>query len=480
MTNPIVKRCCILIEGMLASPLLAGSGLSEENDYDVICDADGRPFAPGSSLAGAFQHYLTGKFAGEEEQKAIQALFGSRYKSRLHCYHLHFKGEDHDVYPYKRDGVKLDSYKTAVDQAKYTLQMVERGAKFEFRLEWIIRAESEKMEEIEEALICELIDGIAVGSLTIGAKGRRGFGKLNVEQVSCCLFNHHRIAKESSERWLDWYWDRYDRQMKWEPGKSALLADIRTKQLSPAVAEHELKVPLKIKHTIMIRQYATEAAQHGTSYDYEQLKYTTRGKQYVIIPGTSWAGAIRHHLASLLEELGKEPGEVQKKLVPLFGSWIEGTNKKAKQEKLIASRLWIAESVIEGGSELPTTRTAIDRFTGGTVTGALYTSKPWVGGTTELTIRWRDAASELSKEAICGLLLWVIRDLQDGILAVGGETAIGRGLMEACGAIELDGKPIDDQKQTSYCRAALEWCKRPARPDKGEGGRVDAQARDYL
>lgn len=452
MTNPIVKRCCILIEGELVSPLLAGSGQSEESDYDFICDAEGWPYVPGSTLAGVFRHYLLTIF-GDGKRKAVEQLFGSTAgKSRLHCYHLQLI----DPLLSRRDGVKLDQYKTAENQAKYTLQIVERDALFELRVEWIIRAESAQTETVEEELICELIDGIANGTLTIGAKGRRGFGELGLNQVSCSIFNHD--APDSSRKWLDWHWDNYDKQMKWEPGTSGLLTECRMKQLNPIAVQHELKVPLKIRNTIMIRQYTAKATQNGINHDYEQLKSAVGKNGCAIIPGTSWAGAIRHHLASMLEELGIEQEEAQRKLTLLFGSLIDGTKPNAKRNNLSVSRLRIAESVIEGGKELPTTRTAIDRFTGGVVSGSLFTSRPWVHGKTKLIIRWQDEAGELTKEAICGLLLWIIRDLQDGVLAVGGETAIGRGLLEACGEIELDGKSIEDQEQI-YSQAALDWCK---------------------
>ena len=41
---------------------------------------------------------------------------------------------------------------------------------------------------------------------------------------------------------------------------------------------------------------------------------------------------------------------------------------------------------------------------------------------------------------ILGLLLLAVKDLQNGLLAVGGQTAIGRGIFEKQGPIVIDGK----------------------------------------
>lgn len=41
---------------------------------------------------------------------------------------------------------------------------------------------------------------------------------------------------------------------------------------------------------------------------------------------------------------------------------------------------------------------------------------------------------------ILGILLLALKDLQNGFLAVGGQTAIGRGLFENNGAILIDGQ----------------------------------------
>ncbi len=57
-----------------------------------------------------------------------------------------------------------------------------------------------------------------------------------------------------------------------------------------------IKVPLKVRDTIFIRNYIVKS----TDVDAEQLDYNGR----LIVPGTTWAGAIRHRMFIILYDLG--------------------------------------------------------------------------------------------------------------------------------------------------------------------------------
>ena len=54
--------------------------------------------------------------------------------------------------------------------------------------------------------------------------------------------------------------------------------------------------------------------------------------------------------------------------------------KKSKDKENRKSCIRFSESRIEGGKWVTYTRNAIDRFTGGTVDGALYTEKTYYNG----------------------------------------------------------------------------------------------------
>ncbi|MCL6457518.1 MAG: hypothetical protein K6T85_05880 [Gorillibacterium sp.] len=449
--NPICRRTYIRIEGILDSPLSIGSGEGIATDTDVILDAQGNPFVPGSSLAGAMRHYFAQQVKASNH--SINGLFGSietNKQSSLFIYDMQLLDAKQSLS--KRDGVKLDFFKTAMDKAKYEIQIIERGVEYVIRFELVERSDDLRSNPaMRTDLVRQAIDGLASGEITLGAKSHRGFGKLAVKTVQAKVFDYTKT--QDCLEWLDWddqEGNAFDNAEQWSFNQEGITA-------------YTLKVPLKIRQSIMIRQYAIRHYNTKQAPDYEHLY--SGGE--AVIPGTSWMGAIRSRLSSLLlQEFKVVPARIEVLLEPILGTVINGDSTSIT---LIASTVRVEESVIEGGHALTMTRTAIDRFTGGTVRGALYTSVPWIGGTTNLVLRWFDRPKGPSSEVICGLLLWVIADLQAGLLAVGGETAIGRGTFAAfdksvvSGEILINGHPLTDPN--SYSRVAAEWIKAAKREE---------------
>ena len=92
--------------------------------------------------------------------------------------------------------------------------------------------------------------------------------------------------------------------------------------------------------------------------------------------------------------------------------------------------------------------------------GALYEEVPWTGGTVRLRIRWKKDGRDLTEPAVCGLILWAVRDLQSGFLAIGGETSVGRGIFEPDRDhpdILLDGEVFGNEEQEESMQAAALW-----------------------
>lgn len=134
---------------------------------------------------------------------------------------------------------------------------------------------------------------------------------------------------------------------------------------------------------------------------------------------------------------------------------------------MISSRIIFEEAEVNGGHGVPLSRIAIDRFTGGTVEGALFEEVPWADGTVSLRIRWKKGKNEESNKVnssnvICGLLLWAILDLLSGILPIGGETAIGRGILSEAEQLKskifLDGNVLNESMKRECMQAAAAWC----------------------
>lgn len=465
-SNRICGRVCAEIRGTLGSPLLAGSGENYWTDADILMAANGNAILAGSSLAGVLREYLQKQLG----PKAAEDLFGgmheawkigkspieSERQSRIFVYDTEFQKQN----VIHRDGVRLDEYKAAKDMSKYDMQAVDTGTKYRIRLEILQREqEVKRLGSLENAqnkdrhYLKTLIFGLKEGEVRTGAKSHRGYGKFQVDQASMKSFSME--SRETYLDWLDWEWE--------QPGAFSQEERLNLQQLGVNVCrqEHCLEVPLQVKGTLLVRRYGIESInESGQSIpDYVQL--TSGGK--AVIPGSSWAGAIRSkiaHIVNILTGLNNWE-ESQRYLDTFFGSW---PSKERQGNMLKVSEISMEESCVHGGHALPLTRNAIDRFTGGTKTRAVYNEVPWAGGETTLSIRWdRKLEQEniddcgTKSQVLCGLLLWAILDLQQGLLAVGGETGVGRGIFQEAGPILLDGAPITDMKL--YLEAAAKWCR---------------------
>ena len=195
-----------------------------------------------------------------------------------------------------------------------------------------------------------------------------------------------------------------------------------------------IEVPLKMKGGISIRQYAAKKNEP----DFVQL--TDHGKP--VIPGSSFAGAIRHRIKEILEQLAENgtelPYNVQKIIDISFG-YVDGV-------KACASNIIISEAEIKGARPLTMMRTGVSRFESAVKDGALYKEKTYVDGELVLRLAVRKGIMPEDEKWILGILLLALKDLQNGFLAVGGQTAIGRGLFEDNGAILIDGQEgLEDQ-----------------------------------
>ena len=126
-------------------------------------------------------------------------------------------------------------------------------------------------------------------------------------------------------------------------------------------------------------------------------------------------------------------------------------NEKNKDE-IFSSRIIFDESMDNEQTKLvKIMRTKIDRFTGGACNTGLFEEKVAVGGSHQLNIMIKDA-----KDYEIGLLILVIKDIENGFLAIGGETNIGRGIFITNKPAYINKEVIDDKKFKYYVEALSE------------------------
>lgn len=161
----------------------------------------------------------------------------------------------------------------------------------------------------------------------------------------------------------------------------------------------------------------------------------TRG----VVPSTTWRGVFRHRVAHVARVTTEDPTEadrlVAETLARLFGSARDRGTSDASGHR---GQLRFGDSPVQGARHRRT-HVAIDRISGGTVAGYAEDPKDDQGGllyeveyfgpgaTLELAI-YDDSGRGIT-EADRALLQAVVRDLDDGIIGVGGLTSRGYGTL---------------------------------------------------
>ena len=374
----------------LASPLSIGSGESESTDHDVFVDGNRNPVIPATSISGVLRAFVGGDAAVELFGEISKKDGEKTIPSRIRVYDaLCTKGNKN--YISNRDFVKLKD-KVAVKGAKFDCQVVETGAEFTAYCELLDCS----FESVLESALAALSNGI----IGLGSKTTRGFGRVNLSVKK-------RVFKDV-DNWLDF--------TMFEESEWASLQPLSLKDtISDIVVIH---IGLRSLGGLSIREYSTDIDMP----DYKTLSLKTRSNYSPVIPGSSWAGAFRDRCAQILT--GEE-------ITDYFGEVNETTAKSQK------SQIRFSESIISGGTPKDVTRNSIDRFSGATKSGALYTERTYYYGETALEITVPYNERLIAAVGVC------LADLHNGFLTVGGLSSIGRGLFQITD-ITLSGKNLTD------------------------------------
>ena len=456
--NKILKRYYITAKIELASPLALSNGFEENTDSDVLRNGNGEAFIPGTSVAGAFRNYLDNK-------KDKPGIFGYSVNmgsdkddgrmSTVFISDIYLK----DTNVTERDGVKLNYGKTV--ENKFDYEIVETGASGILKIEQVVREKDiisgeklvisdEDMSVIDKNVFGEistLLSALDTGEIRFGSKKNRGCGWIKVNKVYRSCFS----SRECNE------WIEYCKNLKNEHISADEWTDWK-KELNEKSKYISIKVPLRLTGGISIRKYSAKPQQ--SDYEHITIKDTASGEKIPVIPGSSWNGAVRSQARRIMEEL--EMPAIDQKIETWFGTDAGNADKKTnkkdnKKTDMRQSMVVFKESIIEGAKELPITRNRVNRFDASTVDGALYSETSYFGGKTELEILVRkekdkDGMDTSGFKPLLGLLMLVIKELEKGYLAVGGQTAVGRGIFESNGEAEFSGGFGTYEMEKQCCR----------------------------
>ena len=381
------------------SPLKTASGRDDHTDSDILVGADGKPFIPGTTLAGIIRHYLESFTFPKYD---VDSWFGYTNKnegenSRITFYDAVLSDASEKRIS-RRDGVRLDDDKTAVNGGKFDYEVTEAGASF------VLRFEVDLGGMNEPEFIDKIFNGFNSGDIRIGGKTTRGFGLVKLVDISRCV-----VDNVTDYINFDWKESKFESYL---PQSDSSISLYETKEYN-----------FDVTAFLHIRDYATLVKNNVTQNVVNSEQLESSGKP--VIPGTSWAGAFRHHAKKILTASGKSEGEATK----LINNWFGCLNESDKDNtNMSVSKVIFSESSIDGSTQLVRTRNAIDRFTGGAGDKKLFSDSASFGGNGSLTIKIKNDATEL--ELLKSVIDVCIDDINEGLLAVGGSTSIGGGILK--------------------------------------------------
>lgn len=390
---------------VLVSSLSLGSGLNENTDSDVLLDSRDKPYIPATSIAGV----LASRLGKEDKERLCGKISdnGENKQSHVIFYDALYAGESEPVISVRNSVHLMD--KVGEDGAKFDFEIVESGVRFRTYIEL-----DDSVSADDEKLFLSQLAALNSGILRFGHKTTRGYGQVRLENV-------RRLAFDDISKWLRF--DMYDDDCwtgaeTFEPPETGSDTDI-------------IELELELKSALSIRSYTTEVAADGepTAPDFKYLSLRN-GKP--VIPGTTWAGVFRDGVARLLGVDKMTDAKMQE----LFGYVEQGTKITQK------SKITFSESVFEDGTyeKKLITRNSIDRFSAATNDGALYTELTIYSGKTSLIVTLPKGTDIDLKTA----LLAAFADLDNGFIAVGGLTSVGRGLFEIK-TLRLNGEDMTDK-----------------------------------
>lgn len=436
----IYKR--IIIRGLLVldTPTCLGSGDTDGNiDLQILRDSiEDKALLMGSSIAGALRSYLR-EYQNSDEFSLFGGLRTDENGDQSPLI-INDAISSEIIQAELRDGVKINSVtRTAEPKKKYDLELLQAGTLFPLCFELLIEKESDEPSLLKGLAIA--LQGLENGEISLGIKKHRGFGRCKVHNWQVWQFDLRDASDRIAWLTLDHSWSTDTPCTKSPAINSSIVVAMKEAGLEFPEEWEDQREFCKIDATFTLASpllIRSGQASSDKAPDVVHLKSRRNGelKPKPVLSGTSLAGVLRHRAEKIVNTLTecKKPLVTKRIIKEIFGfvpdkkdqSEIEDIDQN--NEKAKASRLIVHESIIENYTDLVQNRIAIDRFTGGTLHGALFNEQPiFPNNETYLKLNLELRNPE---DYEVGLLLLLLKDLWTGDLPVGGTSSIGRGRLQ--------------------------------------------------
>ena len=452
---------------------VGGIGDGEHVDLELAEDGTGRCYIPGTSLAGPMRAWLTSRLLpdpsaapddGPEDHPLIRALFGyvKDDEGQASALFVH-DGPIEDAKRERRHGIAIDARTGAAKKGFfYTRALLPKGARLPLEMELDILEDYGELNPAAVghpagALAC-LVEALQDGEVRFGACKTRGMGRMKLEGLT---IDHYDFAKDEDalNRWLN------DAPSKANGLGVEALAPFPKPDLRRG-RPFEIKIEWRAASPLMVK-----SGRDGMDTDMTPLMSGIEGGGLApVIPGSSLKGVLRSQACKILNTLFGDPPEppAPKKgdkdaaswplLEDLFGSKDRSGRLRiddlyyhasVPQEKWLDEDKAVMDTITERRQYV-----AIDRFTGGASDGALYSARPVKRGEgwdpIVLSLDASNAVSEANTLKELALLRLLVRDMEDGYIAIGFGARRGLGEIEVKDVAYSEGFPDDPALQAAW------------------------------
>lgn len=450
VSRQIMRR--IVVEGdlVLQTPAHFGNGDGTDLiDMPLLTDPldEKTPLLTGASIAGAMRSALREREHGFRQK--IERYTSAKQSASVRLFGGSKGNEDGEQSPLivedapgehatieLRDGVRLEGKsRTSADDALFMIEMWEAGTTFPLRFELIVSASDDPFalkQAFATALVC-----FTDGSITLGARKRRGYGQIRVTG-----WRVKEYDLTDPEQLLDWIANGASK-LSGEAQPDIVQALGVGKTIADQRRAFRLMGTFSLDGSLLIRSGsgpdipdangATTEAQQPDMLHLHSTRLSSSGdgkrERRPIVSGTSLAGALRARafkIARLLALLaGTDENDAYILVERMFGTDMQRSRSATPE----ASRISVSEQEVSEVNaikqRLVQQRVSLDRFTGGTRDGALFSQQPLFGDAQARVMV--DLSLVNPQEHEIGLLLLVLKDLWTGDLPLGGEISVGRG-----------------------------------------------------
>lgn len=430
----------ITLEAM--TPFAIGSGEKDLlTDALVIKDINGLPFLPGTSLAGVIRSACDNKeldltpfgYQDNDEGKGSCVIFsdgvmigktgkpidGLKVIDKDDAFYSHFK-----TLPI-RQHIRINPKGVSDNHGKFDEQVTYKGTRFCFEMELLSTGsdtEAKLYEAMLETLRCE--------TFRVGSGTRSGFGLMKVVSMQRRDYDLNTSAD------LESYISR----------SASLGAPLEgAKEITSNTIPNEkwklYTLKLKPKDFFLFSSGMGDDEADITPVNEAQIKWVDNIPHFkehcILIPATSIKGVLAHRTAYNWNKLTKRfiDGEGEKPLtdndnpavVAIFGKSGEDAKQDTRRGNIMLSDI-ILPLEKEKDVEKSMSHVAIDRFTGGSIDGALFTEKVTNGRSMEITLFIYVLKESIKDDNIRNAFEKSLQDITEGLLPLGGGANRGYGV----------------------------------------------------